>query len=73
MEIVLQHHANGLFLGEEREWVHTSREARKFSNGGEVVRFARAARFARDVRMVARYAQNEHAILLPLIGSLTNY
>ena len=33
MQIVLQHEANGLFLGEEREWVETSRDARKFSNG----------------------------------------
>jgi len=73
MQIVLQHEANGLFLGEEREWVETSRDARKFSSGREAVRFAKAARFARNVRMIARYEQNQNAILLPLIGSLVNY
>ena len=75
MQIVLQHEANGLFLGEEQDWVETSREARKFLNGTEAVRFAKAARFTTNVRMIARYeqSQNQNAILLPLIGSLANY
>jgi hypothetical protein len=73
MEIVLQHEANGLFLSDEQEWVETSREARKFASGIEAVRFAKAARFTMKVRMIARYEQNQNAILLPLVGSLVNY
>jgi hypothetical protein len=73
MEIVLQHERNGLFLGEERGWVETSQEARKFASGNEAVRFANAAHFAPHVRIVARYERNRQAILLPLAGSLANY
>ena len=73
MEIVLQHQSNGLFLGEEQQWVGTSREARKFSSATEAVRFAKAARFTRSVRIVVRYERKQHAILMPLIGSLAHY
>jgi hypothetical protein len=73
MEIVLQDERSGLFLGDEREWVETSRDARKFANGSEAVRFANAARFSPRVRMVARYERPRHSILMPLVGSLANY
>lgn len=73
MEIVLQHQSSGLFLGGEQEWVGTSREARKFSSAIEAVRFARAARFTRSVRIVVRYERTQGAILMPLMGSLAHY
>jgi hypothetical protein len=72
MEIILQHERSGLFLGGEREWVAKSQDARKFASGNEAVRFAHAARFAPEVRMVARYERNRLAILLPLMGTVAN-
>jgi hypothetical protein len=73
MEIVLQDERNGLFLASEQEWVAKSQDARKFVNGREAVRFAKAAHFTPRVRIVARYERNHLAILLPLIGSLAKY
>lgn len=70
MEILLQHRATGHFVAEEQDWVEASRDARKFRNAAEAVRFANAARFAPQVRLIARFDRDRYRILMPLLGSL---
>ena len=68
MEILLQHRANGSYVRGPGEWGTTSCDALVFSSSMEAIHFATQAGIISEVRVIVRFTQPPHHILVPLVG-----